>query len=236
MIENQQGDIGVQNTAQNVNPDIDNEKLLKQSDVNNLVGSAKQKGFEKGYQQAAAEMAQRQSTQQNVQQPPVNPTSDIETKIAQGVQKHLDKARQDAIDGERLHAANQMVARVIPKLEEAKGRYSDFDDVINKVDYANKAPSAVWLADAVDNSGDVLYDLAKNPIKLANIEALNKINPSLALSEVKKLSDSIKQNQVAASKPTPPEPLSRVKPSNIGVDGGGVKDAAYYRNLHKGKR
>ena len=82
-------------------------------------------------------------------------------------------------------------------------------------------PEVVQLANTVDNTADVMYELGKNPHKVASLLTLTRYgNVKLAYAETKKLSDSIKQNQNALQQPVPPEPLSQLKPSNVGTDNG----------------
>ncbi len=108
------------------------------------------------------------------------------------------------------------------KIEEAKTRYSDFDEVTRQVDFRTM-PEIPVLANEMDNSMDVMYDLAKNPAKLGTILTLAQRDANAARAYMKSLSESIKQNQTAlnqANQSKVNEPLSQVKPSNVGMDNG----------------
>ena len=68
----------------------------------------------------------------------------------------------------------------------------------------------------VDNGGDVLYELSKNPGKMGSILSLPQ---NLAVKAIKELSSSIKMNQ-SASRSNEPAPLSHTKPSYSGLAAG----------------
>lgn len=76
----------------------------------------------------------------------------------------------------------------------------------------------VWGATQLDNTGDVIYEVAKNPVKAVNLEALGRHDPKAFEREIKKLSDSIKANKEAAKNISKsPEPYQRLKPNVAGV-------------------
>jgi hypothetical protein len=94
-------------------------------------------------------------------------------------------------------------------------------------------PQIVQLANTVENTDDVMYELASNPNKLVTLLNLTNFgNGRLAYLETKKLSDSIKQNQTALQQPVPPEPLSQLKPSNVGTDNGALSIRELRKQQH----
>ena len=198
---------------------LQQEKLLPQHQVNALVGSAKQKGYEKGYQEATSALhSQRENVSPAL--PPHSQTVDPDTvrRIAEETffkqqQELQKKAMEDAYTQQGMQVLNQLNG----KFNEAKQRIPDFDNVVKMQDFVN-APEVLHYANTVDNAGDVMYDLAKNPSKLANLTSLHRSGlTSHAAQAIKEVSDSIKQNQNALSQPKTPEPLNQIKPSNIGL-------------------
>lgn len=195
------------------------EKLLPQHQVNALVGTAKQKGYEKGYNEG---LSARENAQVN-QSPPNHPygqTVDPDTvrRIAEETflkqqQELHKKAMEDAYTQQGMQVLNQLNG----KFSDAKQRLPDFDNVVKIQDYVN-APEVLHYANTADNAGDVMYELAKNPSKLANLTSLHRSGlTNHAVQAVKEISDSIKQNQTALAQPKTPEPLNQIKPSNIGL-------------------
>lgn len=215
------------------------EKLVPQHEVNSLVGGAKQRGYEKGYQQALSELQQKQAPQQMggiaQAQQQMNPIGDenrmrqiAADEHAKAYQSMQQLAIQQAQHAEGTRILNELGA----KFNEAKSRIPDFDNVV-KINDFHKMPEVLHYANMVDNSGDVMYDLAQNPSKIATIRSLSESSPQFALKEVKKLSDSIKQNQNALTQPQAPAPLGQVSTSNIGVDTSGKPNtAAGWRKYH----
>lgn len=228
MSENQQEIVAPQNQASaNAQP----ANGLLNDEVNELIAIKKQKAFERGYQQALAEAQQKQMPA--AAQPSGLPEDEISKKVADEFQKQQQLFQQQQMMAMQQEHQKRMLDQLIPKVNDAKTRYADFDDVTKNFDFS-KIPDVLHYANATDNAGDVLYDLAKNPAKIGNILILGQIDPRLAALEVTKLSNSIRQNQSAVSQPSPSEPLSQVKPSNVGTGDGKPKTAADYRRMYQG--
>jgi hypothetical protein len=194
------------------------EKLLPQSQVNDLVGHAKKDAFERGKQAAMAELQSQKTAQPAASQPmlqqsmggmaPVNP-DDIRRMIAE------EGAKQA-----QMQMAQKVAHEFTQKITAAKSRYPDMDQALADLDLVNN-PHLVHLTNSVDNTADVLHDLWSNPEKIAMLNSLGS-NPNLQIRKIQSLSGSIKANQQAANAPTVNEPLSHLKPSPIGLDSGSM--------------
>jgi len=199
-------------------------KVLQQHEINAMVGGAKQKGFEKGYQQAKAElMAQQpQAAAQPTQSQSFNP-ADHDSRLRQIAIEELSKQR--AVEQanweaqQREQAGMKILNELKMKAESAKSKYEDYDKVVAK-DFGNFAETheVLSLAHEFDNAGEMLYDIGKNPSKMLNISLMVRNGmKQQAYSEMKRLSDSIKVNEMSANQPKPKMPLSQVNPSVVGV-------------------
>ena len=79
------------------------------------------------------------------------------------------------------------------------------------------------LANMVENTAEVMFELASNPSKIGAIQNLIDIDlragrqPKLAFAEMKRLSESISTNQKGSKFQSPNEPLSQLRPSNAGT-------------------
>src|SRR6185503_18863136 len=176
------------------------EKLLPQSEVNSLVGSAKQKAKEQGYQQAMQEIQQQQQSAgmnqpaQQASMPHVSANPDEVRRIAaeefarqQQALVEAHNIQQQTMNGQRIYNDLQS------KFAAAKSNNPDLD--FNKtMQEFQQMPHILTLANEVDNSPDVIQHLRDNPGKMAQISMLPK---NFADLEMKKISDSIKQNQAA---------------------------------------
>lgn len=206
------------------------EKLLPQSQVNSIVGEAKQKGYERGYQQALKE------AQTGSQQPsPAGITAGMNPdQIRQAVASEF--ANQQKMYGEQQMKAAQdaegkrILGELKSKIDAAKPKYADFDDVTNQIDF-REIPEILHYANQVDNAGDVLYDLSKNTAKIGTLRGLT---PSLAVAEIRKLSQSIKQNELAKDQELPAPPLDTGRPSNVGT-GKMPQTPAEWRKHYQGR-
>lgn len=127
-----------------------------------------------------------------------------------------------AYEEQRKEQANQITQKFFERLGAAdREAYKDFDEVTGQLNLA-AFPQLVQLTTEFDNTADLVYDLAANPGKLAQLDYLAKTDPNYALSQLKRLSESIKLNQQAKEEhlPTNP-PLSTMKPSaKAGTDSG----------------
>lgn len=75
----------------------------------------------------------------------------------------------------------------------------------------------------VDNTADVIADLAKRPTYLAGLQALAERSPELAQKELEKISKSLKDvhaAKFAADQMQGSEPSGRLTPTSTGVDTG----------------
>lgn len=192
------------------------EKMLTQSQVNDIVKGVKQDAFEKGRQAAMGGMSAAPA-------PVAAPASNIGgmAQLSQAdIQKMIDERAPQALakqvqEQQRLQT-NQSF---IQKIEAGKAAYPDFDKKVERLNLP-ALEHLIPLLNSTDNPADVLYDIANNPKKIVDFTMLQNLNPQLAYEEMQKMSGSIKQNQAAASQTYPDEPLSQLKPSTTGTDNG----------------
>jgi hypothetical protein len=226
------------------------EKMLPQSHVNDLVGRTKHESYEKGKQDAVAEwqkqnnVAPSQPTPNTGQQSsgnmPQMSQADLDKLVTDKVNS-LDQQRQQQTHDEYWRKQGQDVATEInKKLADGRTRYEDYDTVVTP-DVVKNIPEIAFLANSFDNTADVMYDVIKDSEKLIQIEGLLKtakekgsqFHQNLAFERLKNLSNSIKANKAAAeNQPHIKEPLSQIKPSNVGA-GNGSNTIATFKNNPK---
>lgn len=207
------GNIPAQDAAQVMTPAV---KQMTQDEINALVASRYNAGLEKGKQEAAA-LAQ------------ANPNMS-EEKIQKMVDAAANKAQKEQILQDR---ASQTVNQFMTKIQAGKDKYPDIEQKIQDLDL-QESVEIIELANSLDNTADVMYELAQHPNKAASIvAALRTGQTKNARLQIQKLSSSIKDNQKAAIV-VPKEPLSQIKPSSVAGDDGVVsldqlKKASYLR-------
>ena len=213
-------------TAQNAKEA--SEKMVSQSEVNKLVGAVKAEAYDRGKQEALAQLQAQQAAQQQQAQMSQSPQGDGGMGGMQSVSQD-EIRRMIAEENDRasnMAQAHQIANQFTQKMDAGNAKYPDFKEVVGKLD-VSQVPHLVQIANNFPNTADIMYDIAKNPMKLAQLQVIYHSNqPELFKSELAKLSASIQANQSADFVPSVDEPLSQIKPSTIGTDSGSktVKD------------
>lgn len=190
------------------------EPMIPQSRVNEIV------------RERLAQQKDKLSSEYNSQVPnaAVGPNMDqIGELVAQATEKRINVILE-AKEREMKEAEGQRLAtEFISKLEAGKGAYEDFDQVVGSLPF-DRIPHIIQLANGVENTADVMYELRKNPGKIAALTQLVQIDPTgtLAMEQMHDLSSSIKKNRAAQGSKSPNEPLSQIKSSPIGADNGSM--------------
>src|SRR5678815_5153053 len=194
MDENQVlGDVG-----EEVAMDAEQEKMLPQSQVNKIVQHAKEK-----------------AAQSNEEVP-----RDVDTNaIYQQVQERFNQEmQQKQVESEMSRVANQYVS----KMQQGRESYQDFEEVTADFD-PTAWPQITYLIAGMDNAADIVYELAKNPLKLAGLDRIAEKDPRGAQAQLLKLSKSIAENKLAKSEEQASSvsaPLDRLQPSRVSGSNG----------------
>ena len=234
----QDANVGEEDALKDVEP-APPEKMLPASQVNELIKKAKRKGEQKMQEQLDAakqqiEQLQTQQAQQQLQNTaqtgsPQQPQQGQQQgadqeQIMQQVMQRLQKQQQD--DEAKRHQeqieqeVNQVAQQYFGKMAQGKDMFEDFEAMTADFNPA-EFPQLVFLANQMDNTPAIIYELRKNPGKLADLAVLVEKSPSMARNELSKLSESIKRNDEAKRNlQEPQDPLNRLKPSPVGTDSG----------------
>ncbi len=225
-----------QNLVSGAQPDLQqtapSEKMLSQSEVNALIAREKQAAaararqeVEREYQQRAesSQMQQQQmQTQQQEQQQKMgmqSPTEADTDAIYQQVQERFNRELQERqFQAEMSSLADSYHA----KMGESRKSYDDFDEVTKQFD-PGAFPQLMMLVAGLENAGDIVYDLSKNPNKLVTLDSLAQRSPQMAHAELAKLSQSISQNSSArmeAEQNPTLAPLNPLQPSRVSGSNG----------------
>ncbi len=212
------------------------ERMLPQSTVNELIGSAKREAAEKAATRAVEEYKRTIQSQQT------QPTSDhsrlTEEDVNRLASEVIDRKRheyeKDAQEKAYINAANNIVKAYEQKINAGRDKYEDFEAVTNSVNMGKYPYVVQLLAEHVDNAPDILYNLAQRRSKLNEIESLGERNAEDAIYEIKRLSKSIKDNESAGQLKNSKTPLSQQRPSNTGTDSGGTLSMADLKRKYKG--
>lgn len=199
------------------------EKVLKQSEVNKIVGGAKIEAYERGKRDS-----ELLSRQQQVEQPQTQ--GDDKITLSKDEVRQLIQDESTALAHQQR--ANEVAQQFIGKMKSGMQQYDDFESVVGELDIPTLPAQLIDVANSMDNTADIMYELGKNPTKFASVLTLSVGNPVLAHKEMVRLSDSIKKNKAAvenSEKTKVNEPLSQEKPSLAGTDNGELKTVGDFR-------
>jgi hypothetical protein len=229
MEENKISDVSANANNQN-NLSSEQEKLFTRDQLAKIVNAesakaaqlAKREAEEKYQRDIESINTERMKQEQRNSEAP----RDIDANaIYQQVQERFNKEMQEQqVKAQMTQVANNYLQRIA----QGKTAYEDFDEVTKEFD-PTAFPQLTFLLSGIENAGDVLYDLAKNPLKLSGIDRLAEKNPRQAQSELLKLSKSITDNRQAQAESqgqNVAEPLDRLQPSRVSGSNGkmGIRD------------
>lgn len=226
MDENQVIDTAVDNSVN----EPEQEKMLSQSQVNKIVQHEKAKAaqtikrdLEERHQRELEQIKsqQQQQTQRNEQVPRELDANAIYQQVQEKFNQEMEQRRlKDEVD--------RVAHTYISKMEQGKSAYDDFEEVTKEFD-PTAFPQLTYLVAGLDNAADVIYDLSRNPLKLAGLDRLAEKNPRQAQAELLKLSRSITENRQAQSDENSNQvaaPLDRLQSSRVSGSNGkmGIRD------------
>lgn len=222
-------DISVEEAAEEEATEAPPEKMLPTSRVTELIKKAKRDKERQMQEKLDAAMAQIQELQANQPQqaqegqgqlpPGIDPKA-LQEEVMRRIEEKQKENEKQRYNEQLEQEVNQVATQYFGKMAQGKDLYEDFQAITADFNPA-EFPQLVFLANEMDNTPAVIYELAKNPSKLAAIDRLVERSPNMARAELAKLSDSIKRNVEAKQNlQEPQDPLSRLKPSPVGTDGG----------------
>jgi hypothetical protein len=210
------------------------EKSFKQSEVNDIVKRVKNDAVE-SYKRMQVEQPQylQQKHPDAVTQPSSWATNtlsqdDVRRMAAEEAQRLRDQWIKESHQKSQEADAQRIAQEFLTKLSTGKDKYQDFEKVTGDMDYAQFSNTVQLANSYIDNTVDVMYELGKDRIKMANMELLARMSPRDAIVQMQRLSQSIKDNEAASKVRMPNEPLSQLRPSNTGTDSG-VKEVRDYK-------
>lgn len=199
------------------------EKMLPQSQVDEIVKRAKSQAVE-NYKKLYTE--QPEYAQKKYGDPaPVHAqhnsfNEDSYRKIAaEEAQRMRDEIFSQAQQRQQEEQAQRIVQKFYQKVSPAQEAYEDFDKVTGDMKLDAFPHTVQILAEHVENSGDLLYELGKDRLKLLQLEQLAQYSPNDAIAQAQRLSNAVKERKeaIAQAAKSPRDPLSRLQPNVNGT-------------------
>lgn len=206
----------VESTATEVRAETPTEKMIPSSQVSKIAAREARAAAEKARAETLAQIEREKQANQQQGTPtlggiPQMNEAEFNDRVYRAAQQIAIKNQAERIEREFL---DKIGAEKI-----ADPEFAELYDALN----IESNPNLVIWANSLDNTAQVVKELAKYPAKYSNILALmNSGSPKLAQRELTNLSSSIKANEEARKQPVSAPPLSQLKPSNIGADNGNM--------------
>lgn len=200
------------------------EKMVPASKIDEIIREKYAKAFNKGKAEGIKEAEDFYKSNQTAHVNQSNGGSVDEDKLRQVIGEIFNENKEaytKAQEEQRLKAESEKASQeIFEKFEESRKKYEDFDEETQGINYNYHAP-VLLLANEFDNTGDIFYELSKKPQKLITIHGLlHAGEKGKAMQQLRKISDSIKNNETAVNSKKPPRPLNQIKSSNIAGDSG----------------
>ncbi len=208
------------------------QKMLTVEQVNEIVKREKAAAADRVRQEMQAQMMQQTPP---VAAPEGNSPGNMDQiyqevygRLAKQVEEHQAEQARLAQETQAQELANKYYV----SMGKGKELFNDFDEIMSDFEPA-AFPKTVMLAAQFEGlTPQIMYELAKNPQKLADIDTLASRSPAMAKKMLQGLADSIKNNEAAKQEHvSAPAPLNRLKSSMAGADTG----AMTLRDLKKNK-
>jgi hypothetical protein len=238
-------------STQTTSAPTESERTFRQSEVNDLVGRAKNEAIERykressmashntpqNQQAYAPQPNQQQYTPPAPHQVPNISQDEVRRLAAEETQRLRNEWAQESNIKAQEQDAQRIASEFYTKVGAGEGGMQAFEKVIQDsgVDLRS-IPYHVQLANMVENTREVMIELANNPSKIGMIQNLIDIDlkagrqPNLAMAEMRRLSQSMKDNAHAKNFKAPNDPLSQMRPSTAGTDTGARSVSDYKRN------
>ena len=203
------------------------EKLVKQSVVDELIGNTRHNSYNRGYATAMEEMKkQSPPIAQTPSSQPVSPTAPVNDEQIKKVATEAATTATQKVFDQQFYKAQ--ADKFVQKLLRGRTKYPDFDQKASMVNFQN-IPAIISLTNEVDNTEDVLYHLLNDPTLFSNIHFSALHTPELAAQQIKSMSETLKNNQKKAADESNQEPLTRLSQST-NVTGNGKDTFESLRN------
>lgn len=211
------------------------ERIFKQSELNEIVGRAKHEAVESFKRQQTQHVTSAPQTQQTQSQNQRQLSEDdVKRLTSEELSRQREQWAREHEEKVQMEEAQRVVNKFWEKMAPGKEIYEDFDSVAGNIKFQSYPNVVHLLVEHVDNVPEVLYELGKNRLKLSELENASYHNVEDAIYEIKRLSNSIKANDSVSNVRTPNAPLSQQRPSNLGTDSGTTLSMADLKRKYRG--
>ena len=198
---------------------------VSRSHATEIIKREKEAAYRKAQREFQSQLEQLKTGQTQsmggMQQPPDEMVNDaVERKFA-ALKEQYEAQNQEQRQAERSAFVNEQAKVYLEKMEKGSGLADDFQEMTARFK-PDRFKEVFFLANSYENTPALIYELGKNPEKLAQINLMMQSDPDLAKIMMDNLSKSIEFNEQAKQNNKSAEsPLGRPKPSlSAGADSG----------------
>jgi hypothetical protein len=212
-------------------PEVQAEKMIPQSQVNKIAArearKAEEKAAERTRQQMMREFEERQTQSSSATPPNTQNLGGMNQMSPEDFERRLYEAAHKIA---AKQAGEKIATDYERKINEAKDEDPEFAQAYDESGMANHPQLIIWTNE-LENTADTVKEMVKNPEKFAQIMMLAATGAhGMAKNALKRLSGSIKANVEAQNQPQVKEPLSQIKPTNIGIADNGSLSVSDFKN------
>jgi hypothetical protein len=207
-------------------------KMFTQEQVNDIVGRTRREVRE-NYTHRISDNANSQANVQQAQ----TPAQPQAAYTPEQIQKMVDDRVQQQNQHAYLQNFSQNLNTKMQTEREQDAGFRDVEAAINLPGLSMQYPHFVLAVGNLDNTGQVMRELHKNPATFSTLLQLmsNQATQPMGIQQLQALSSSIKSNQAAvedATRTTPNSPLSQVRTSVNTPDNGNLSVSDLRKQTH----
>jgi len=211
------------------------EDLIPRAHATDLIKREKEAAYRKAQREFQAEIDQLKTgqTQQmgGMAQPDDQALDQAVERKLQALREQYEQGQAEQQKAEYTEFVNAQAKSYLEKMDKSGGLADDFKEMTAKFK-PDKFKEIFFLANSFENTPHIIYELGKNPEKLAMINMMMKDDPDVAKAMMENLSKSIDANEKAKENHKSAEPpLGQPKPSlAAGSDSGAMSLADLKRS------
>lgn len=198
---------------------------VSRAQATELIKREKEAAYRKAQREFQSQLEQLKTGQTQsmggMQQPPEDMVNEVVERKLAALKEQYDAQNQEQRNAERAAYINEQAKTYLEKMDKGGGLADDFQEMTARFK-PDRFKEVFFLANSYENTPAIIYELGKNPEKLAQINLMMQTDPDLAKIMMDNLNKSIEFNEQAKQNNQSAEPpLGRPKPSlSAGADSG----------------
>lgn len=201
------------------------DETLSRAHATELIKREKEAAYRKAQREYQAQLEQFKTGQAQsmggMQQPPDELVNQAVERKFQALQEQYEAENQEQRKAEYSTFVNEQAKSYLEKMDRSGGLADDFREMTSRFK-PDRFKEIFFLANSYENTPALIYELGKNPEKLAQINLMMQSDPDMAKVMMDNLNKSIEFNDQAKQNNKSAEPpLDRPRPSlAAGADNG----------------